>query len=74
MDDIQEQGSVSEQKDVCVDSQRNKSIRNQHAQYYLKKKKKRKKKMESYFYQKISSVFNKFNNRRVMNGEGKRLQ
>lgn len=71
MDDIQEQRSVSEQKDVCVDSQRNKSIRNQHAQYYLKKKKK--KKMESYFYQKISSVFNKFNNRRVMNGEGKRL-
>lgn len=71
MDDIQEQRSVSEQKDVCVDSQRNKSIRNQHAQYYLKKK--RKKKMESYFYQKISSVFNKFNNRRVMNGEGKRL-
>lgn len=39
-----------------------------------KKKKKEKKKMESYFYQKISSVFNKFNNRRVMNGEGKRLQ
>ena len=42
MDDIQEQGSVSEQKDVCVDSQRNKSIRNQHAQYYLKKKKEKK--------------------------------
>ena len=42
MDDIQEQRSVSEQKDVCVDSQRNKSIRNQHAQYYLKKKKEKK--------------------------------